>query len=366
MDFVNETKVQAGWTMGFDRDGRELLIVAVKATFVIPRDSEEPRLAEKQVPLTAADKFTADPGLSAPLYESDYAHRKPRCDVLLNGSAYAPRGKPSERVAVSLSVGPMSKSFDVVGERVWQEGLLGAAPSAPQPFQTMSVSYDNAFGGVDDSDPERPRTFLPNPVGVGYHPRLRKVEGKPAPNTEATGAPVKDPSREYQPMSFGPVGRNWQPRVKYAGTYDQKWLDRQAPFWPKDFDYLYFQSAPADQQIDHPAGGEQVVLRNLTPRGVTRFQLPSVNMPVLFLPHQGKDQQLDAVIDTLVIEPDMGRFMLTWRVALPMRKSCFDIRQTIAGELPHAWHRARQTRGKHRYANLQEMIAGQRPSRNVP
>jgi len=363
VQFTNETKVEAGWTMGFDRDGRELVVVAIKATFVIPPAGEEPRLAEKQVPLVQADEFTGEPGVSAPLQESDFAHRKPRCDVLLNGSAYAPHGNKAERVTVSLSVGPMSKSFDVIGQRVWQEGLLGTAPSVPQPFQATPISYDTAFGGVDDSDPERPRVFLPNPVGVGYHPRRRKVDGKQAPNTEAAGVPVKDPTREYQPMSFGPVGRNWHPRVTYAGTYDQRWLDRQAPFWPKDFDYLYFQSAPADQQINYPAGGEEVVLWNLTPQGVARFPLPSVNMPVLFLPHRSKDQQIDADLDTVLIEPDFGRFMLTWRVALPMRKSCFDIRETIAGELPRESHRARQTRGKRRYANLRELIAAQQNRR---
>ncbi len=161
-------------------------------------------------------------------------------------------------------------------------------------------------------------------------------------------------------MSFGPVGRNWQPRVRYAGTYDEVWLNRQAPFWPGDFDYRYFQSAPIDQQIDYPAGGDEVVLVNLTAQGVTRFRLPSVNMPVLFLPYGRNDHQVDADIDTILIEPDAGRFMLTWRVAVPMRKSCFDIRETIAGELPREWHRARRTRGKRHYASLSELVAAQR------
>ena len=98
MDFVNKTGVQPGWTMGFERDGRELLIVAVKATFVIPESPDvEPRLAEEQVPLVKADTFTGEPGYSAPVYESDYAHRKPRCDVLLNGCAYARTGKRCSR-----------------------------------------------------------------------------------------------------------------------------------------------------------------------------------------------------------------------------------------------------------------------------
>src|SRR5262245_61007286 len=111
MQFTNATKVEAGWTMGFDGDGRELLIVAIKATFTIPPAGEEPQLAETQLPLVQADQFTGDPGLSAPLYESDFAHRKPRCDVLLNGCAYAPQGKVANRVTVGLRVGPMAKSF---------------------------------------------------------------------------------------------------------------------------------------------------------------------------------------------------------------------------------------------------------------
>src|SRR5207244_419483 len=37
MDFQNKTKLKAGWTMGFDRDGRELVIIAVKATFAFPQ-----------------------------------------------------------------------------------------------------------------------------------------------------------------------------------------------------------------------------------------------------------------------------------------------------------------------------------------
>lgn len=43
-DFVNESKVAAGWTMGFERDGRELIAVAIKATFVIQDNGGEPQL----------------------------------------------------------------------------------------------------------------------------------------------------------------------------------------------------------------------------------------------------------------------------------------------------------------------------------
>src|SRR5262249_10572610 len=149
---LNATGMQAGYTMGMQPDGRELLVVVVKGTFTIPDDpTQEPRLAEKQVPLVEADVFTGEPGLSAPLYEIDFAPRKPRCDVLLNGSAYAPGGKPTSRVTVSLQVGSLRKSFDVVGHRSWKTGILMIGSTEPEPFSVMPISYNNAFGGVDRS-----------------------------------------------------------------------------------------------------------------------------------------------------------------------------------------------------------------------
>src|SRR5688572_18558723 len=99
MNLINATKMQAGYTLGLDKDARESLVVVVKGTFRIPRhESEEPQLAPEQVPLVTADVFTGEPAQSAILYETDYAPVKRRCDVLLNGSAYAPGGRPAEWV----------------------------------------------------------------------------------------------------------------------------------------------------------------------------------------------------------------------------------------------------------------------------
>src|SRR6476659_818338 len=125
MNLLNATGMAAGYTMGLDKDGRESLVVVVKGTYLIPPvPAAEPVLAPEQVPLVVSDAFAGEPGFSAPVAEIDCAHQKPRCDVLLNGSAYAPNGRPAERVTVSLRVGAMRKSFDVVGDRVWRAGAL--------------------------------------------------------------------------------------------------------------------------------------------------------------------------------------------------------------------------------------------------
>ena len=59
------TGMQAGYTMGLQPDGRELLVVCLKGTFTIPKNGQEPRLSEEQVPLLEADVFTGEPGLGA-------------------------------------------------------------------------------------------------------------------------------------------------------------------------------------------------------------------------------------------------------------------------------------------------------------
>ncbi|HTT22313.1 MAG TPA: DUF2169 domain-containing protein [Candidatus Sulfotelmatobacter sp.] len=364
MELLNATGMQAGYTMGMKPDGRELLVAVVKGTFTIHRNQhEEPQLAAKQLPLVDADAFMGEPGFSAPIYEYDFAPLKPKCDVLLNGSAYAPQARSATRVRVSLEMGPISKSFDVVGNRLWVAGMLGTMPSEPEPFTVMPISYDKAFGGIDVThpDPAKHRYYEQNHAGVGFHQQSGRefIDGTPLPNTEESGRPVMDARGSYRPMAFGPIGRAWKPRMELAGTYDQNWIDNIFPFLPSDFNELYYQAAPPDQQMDYPHGGEQVVLRNLTPEGYIAFRLPRINMPVVFYPKHGENKETNAVIDTIVFEPDLQRFTMTWRSHIPLQKNMFEIEQILVGEMPKSWYRAREL-GKTYYPSLGALAAEKR------
>ncbi|GAB1723837.1 MAG: DUF2169 domain-containing protein [Nitrospira sp. CR1.1] len=361
MELLNATKMQAGYTMGMGPDGRESLVIVVKGTFRLPeKGSQEPVLADEQVPLVMADTFAGDPGFSAPIYESEFPPRKPKCDILLNGSAYAPGGRPTKRVLVSLQIGNWRKSFAVVGNRVWKKGLFGVSATKPEPFTVMPISYGNAFGGTDTSHekPEKHKFVLANPVGRGFHHRLssKLVKGMPLPNTEEEGRPVKKPGGAYRPMAFGPVGRNWDPRYKLAGTYDQNWIDNTFPFLPPDFQEAYYQAAPIDQQLPYLRGGEPVTLTNLTPEGTTRFAIPMIDMPVVFFPRKGEKQETQGAIDTLIIEPDKRQLMLTWRQSYPLRRNMFDVVQVVVGVMPRGWYRAREL-GKTYYPSLGALVA---------
>jgi len=346
MELINATRMVAGYTMGMEPSGRELLVVVIKGTFALPKPGEPVGLADEQQPLIMADTFSGEPGFSAPLLETDFAPRKHACDVLLTGHAHAHVGRQVARLRVGLRVGPMQKVFDVVGDRVWQAGPKGIIASLPQPFTEMPVSYDRAFGGADrySEDESEHDAYLPNPVGRGWHRHLKSawVDGTPLPNTEEVDRPVLQPSDACHPMALGPLGRGWTQRACYAGTYDQAWLDHECPFLPHDFDDRYFQAAPLDQRIPIPQGPIPVELSHLSADGDCRFVLPAMNAAVHVFPRQGRAERHFAQLDTIVIEPDRGHCTLTWRYTRPLVNDMFEIAQVLVGNQNKTWWLARE------------------------
>jgi len=346
MEFINATRMVAGYNMALEPSGRELLVVVIKGTFVLPREGEEVRLAATQLPLVIADTFSGAPGFSAPVLEIDFAPHKKACDVLLIGSAHAPAGKQVTRMRVGVRVGPMVKMFDVVGNRFWGAGATGIRASAPEHFVSMPISYDVAFGGVDQhsENPSEHDAYLENPVGRGWHKHLKNawVDGAPLPNTEESGRPLKFPTDKLRPMALGPVGRGWTQRARYAGTYDQHWVDEVFPFLPSDFDERYYQSAAEDQQLPLPNAPLEVDLTGFTPDGTRRFMLPHFEAPINVFPKRGPREHHAAALDTIVFEPDHERFTMSWRVTRPLQRGMHEIAQVLVGRKGKDWWQQRE------------------------
>ena len=346
MQIFNQTPYVREFTMGMDKTGRDYLSLVVKGTFGFPQSPSEPPLpSATQRPLVMADEATGKPGFSATLWESDFAFRKKRCDVVLQGAAYAPDGRPAERVRVGLKVGGWSKQFDVVGGREWR--VVGPAIMAtrPYPFTRQEFSYDTAFGGPDRSDPDdaAPAVYAANPVGLGFG-TLRnqsRLTGSALPNTEMPRETVTSPYGQYRAMAFGPIGRGWPERLRFAGTYDENWQKNVFPFLPVDFDERYYQMAPEDQQMDFPQTGTPVILGNLTPRGREEFRLPETGLPIRVF--RGREVCFDRTVlpDTLIFDSEAREFMLVWRIWVPMRRIITEFSEAWIGAPTKAMLRAR-------------------------
>ena len=335
MEIYNQTPFLHAFTEGLDKAGRGHLSLVVKGNFDFPdAEGREPEASREQRPLVMADEYTGEPGLSATLWESDFAFRKARCDVIVQGAAYAPGGRPVKGVRVGVRVGGWAKMLDVIGSREWR--VLGPFVTATKPhlFTKMYFSYDTAFGGHDRSDPENPMpaVYRPNPVGLGWGQvrKIARLSGQSLPNTQGVDKPVTSPFGSYRPMALGPIGRGWPERLRYGGTYDQHWQDEIFPFLPKDFDERYYQCAPEDQQVEFPAPGTPVTLGNLTPRGREAFRLPRVT-ELMIQVFRGREMALERSVwpDTLLFDCEARVMMLVWRVWVPIRR--------IITEFTEAW-----------------------------
>jgi hypothetical protein len=78
---------------------------------------------------------------------------------------------------------------------------------------------------------------------------------------------------------------------------------------------------------------------NLTPAGRTSFKLPAIDVPVTFYYKNSVEKQTRSIIDTVILEPDLNRFMLVWRSTIPLRKNIFELAEATVGNMPRGWYR---------------------------
>jgi hypothetical protein len=332
----NTTGMPVELTVFTDKDGRDHYVVVVKGTFSIGPNGKA-TLAEKQEQLVYADVHYGDPGTTSIKYACDFAPFKPKTDIIVNGHAYSPSGKPVKEMMVGLEIGQVKKHVRIIGDRVWTRGVFRLKPSQPVPFLKMPLSFDRAFGGSDCSHPKLKYqgTEMRNPVGVGFHknPASKAIKGTPLPNIESPHDPIRKWFHTPPPTGFGHLGRGWQSRVKFAGTYDDRWLKERFPFLPEDFDPHYFQSAPTDQQVPYFRGDEVIRCTGMTPIGTFMFVVPTVEVPVVFR-FRDREVQSEPKLDTLIIEPDERRILLTWRTSVPVGRKLNALQEILVGVQP--------------------------------
>lgn len=338
MDLFNGSPFVLDAHQAIDKNGHRYVVALVKATYIFPADEFSlPTLAEIQTPIFAADVFEGEPGLSNLYFECDYGLHKKRCDVILKATAYAPNATPVTELVAGFRVGDCQKAVHVVGNRTWQ-GLLSLSPSRPAPFTQMPITYSRAFGGslMPVNEKDSSLSYPTNPIGCGYAKGkyTSQLKETPVPNLEDPDQPIRRCSANYNPCSFGPIGRSWQPRLSLAGTYDENWKENTFPLLPNDFNEEFFQCAPKDQQIPFPVGGEAVTLINMHPtRNRVAFVLPDLDLPMVLLTQQRSQHKLEPKVDCLTIDADQQQFTVVWRAHFPIKRAMNELHTLAIGKI---------------------------------
>jgi len=312
-----------------DEDGRPVVAPLVKATFDIGVGGVL-GLAEEQVAIRFTEESHGEPGSSSPRFEPESAFTKPATDVVLIGHAHALR-RGTVQSEVSVRVGPVAKTVRVTGDRHWTRRFLGIAATRPEPFEKIPLTYERSYGGWDRShpDPERHSFHPANPVGVGFRARrTRWEEGARLPNVEDPAAVLRRYRGKSRPAGFGFTAPHWEPRRLFAGTYDASWERDRMPLLPKDFDRRFFNAAaPGLVAPGYLRGDEAVLVRGASADGTVSFRLPGIHPPAILLSFRDRlDETLRTKLDTVIVDLDERKLLLTWRAFTALDDGPLDVR----------------------------------------
>lgn len=279
---------------------QDAMVVVVKATFDLQQGAHATVAEEEEQLLPTGDEPFEDAASPDCLrYPSDMAFYKPACDLFLVGRAYPERTGSSPGTLVRFAVGSVAEAaIGVIGDRVWKGGV----PSAPEPFDSMELRPDRAYGGLD---------VAANPVGVGQVAE----DGMRLPNLEQPDRVIRRPGDSPPPALTTPIPTNWRARLRHAGTYDKSWVDR-APYFPPDFDWRFFNAAPEHLQVPYLRGDEPYWIQGMVRGGaMLEGRLPAIAPRVLALGvhHPDTLRELPMHLDTAWFDAEARQVVLVWR-----------------------------------------------------
>ena len=303
-----------------EKDGREFWAVILKYTFRVDQrgvavEVDDPAEADFVDTYNGEDAAKSSIRRPSQLFEF-----KPGTDVVLLAHAHPPPGNTAaSSVDVTMRVGQrISKTVRAHGLRVWQMGTFGGLKPGPaRPIrEPVPLIYELAWGGMDMTDEKKPLGEPRNYVGRGVARDPKSLVDQPAAQLEDPARPLD--GRGNHPAAFNPIHRHWQPRMQYAGTYDQAWMESRMPLLPADFDTRFHVCVPQDQWSEVPLrGDEPIEILGATPEGAWRFQLPRI-APGFSSFLRGQRAEHRTHLDTILIDADARRVELTWRAAIPL------------------------------------------------
>ena len=325
LQLQNETPFRANIAVFPDPRGVETLYVTVRAAFRLVGAGLA--VAEEQRPVQLADEYGGDPARSSLARAGEVHLAKPGTDVVLIGEAFAPRSRPASSVDVSISIGPVAKTVRVFGDRIW---LTGASDriSSPEPFVRIPLVYERAFGGVLEARPrhEPDHARIPGTrrawASRGY---VARSPARALPNLEDPAHLIAHPDNRPAPAGFGFIAPSWKPRRLFAGTYDEAWQRKRAPFLPDDFDARYFHAAHPDLVCKrHLRGGETIEVHNANPSGAVRVRVPRCGIEAA-VRIAGATSRPPLALETVLVEPSERLVSLLFRGAVGCDKRALDV-----------------------------------------
>ncbi|MEZ4589236.1 MAG: DUF2169 domain-containing protein [Gemmatimonadales bacterium] len=172
-------------------DGKPTIGLVLKRTYKIgPRGGWEPAPDDDQEVVVDEELpyEEVEPPFDSPVFHGSDVMFRPLTDIVVQGSAHA-RSSGVGKLTVGLRIESLKRDITVYGERRVERASGGLRLSEPEPFETIPIRYDRAYGGVDL------HAFYSNPS-----PMLARVQ------RNSPGLPVLASSRYHYPRNPTGVG----------------------------------------------------------------------------------------------------------------------------------------------------------------
>lgn len=273
------------------------------------------------------------------LRQADFVPFKTSTDVTALAISSSPGAQARPSWQAGIGIDGYEKVLNVHGPRNWQHiRKHGWHLSQSEPVASVPIDYVRAFGGPIITDGvETGDVHQFNPLGPGV---LSEKQSNTdllfaAPQIEDQRAPIADPFRDYLPEGLAPIHPAWAFRRRFAGSYDETWLETQHPFLPPDFDYRFYNCAhPTLSFGPFLSGAETVRVANLHHIfAQMSFTLPGLAFGAVATYRDKSTVRSHMALDGVHLEllEDMPRLRLTWRAAFPWKSG---IRTIDLGKVP--------------------------------
>ena len=205
--------------------------------------------------------------------DTDNVYNKEGVDIMVFGSAKAPKGKTLTESEVSVSLnGKMLHRIKVFGNRVWKSFLGILSKSNPEPFTEIPLTIYNAFGGMAHWDGlEFP--YSANPYGKGYYYTKDDAIGSQLPNIEHYDDLISKWNPWVDPAGVGAL-TILPLKAKYAIELDEnnKTINK--------IKGVFFNTAFPDLIVDKVKIKDEIIVKGVKAEGDFKLKIPNISLNI--------------------------------------------------------------------------------------
>jgi hypothetical protein len=349
MELVNQTPVVADVRVAtLEGTKHRYGLLVAKATFRVAPDGSTQLDGQQPFPLFDED----EPTEFGALPHDDVPRRDRKLEVIVLGQAH---GTGRAQMLVELAVGNYRQSVLVSGDRWWISAQAGGQHSEPQPFKTMPMTWDRAFGGSAECwidaesviDLEHPmnkygRGFdaakLAEDVGKAFaspagYPRLRPDYVRMLPNLE-------HPRTAIRRFADEPRAYCWATMPTDIGAHLQRAHDHMAHYKTglsqQDMLTMVYHRAHPDWILDIPPIDTVVALSGMTAGPRFAFRIPRLRILADYeLGERTGVRELEPQL--LLLLPEQSRFYLVYRHFFTIEELAKDTKRSWRLRLAEGW-----------------------------